>query len=400
MGTTSAGVGFSANVDPVAAVAEALAAALAAGDAPARAAIVYATVSYDQAALLAAVHERLPGVPVAGASTSGVSVNGKATESGRSLGVAVLRSDTVKTRLASVEDLTTDTFERGRELARRLGDPPRGPAATFVWFDILTGANITALLAGLAEGGYPAVFGGAAGQPWGLMVQTFQYCGDRALTNGAVALTVEGLEMVHEMTHGLDPIGIELTITRATENVLEEIDGRPALDVWCEQLGVEPSRDIDDTASWAFGIRPPEGVPYEGMFTRAPFHLDPVKRTITLPAPIPAGTRAYVCVRTQAGVFDRALAMGHRMVEALRGKKPVLAIAFECAARPGPFLGPERAQREVVELQALIGDQIPWLGMYAWGEICPMGGRSEFHNYTLPLCVLCEPEGGDAKTDP
>lgn len=396
MGNTSAGIGFSANVDPEAAVAEALAAALASGDAPPQLAFVYATVSYDQGALLAAVRERLPGVPVAGASTSGVSVNGKATESGRSVAIGILRSDTVRARVAAVEEINADTRRRGRELAEKLGPAPAGPSATFVFFDILTGANIAALLAGLAEGGHPAVFGGAAGQPWGLMVQTFQYCGDRALSNAAVAVSIEGLEVVHEMTHGLDPIGLELTITRATENVLQEIDGRPALDVWCEQLGVEPSRDIDDTASWAFGIRPPEGVPYEGMFTRAPFYLDPVKRTITLPAPIPSGTRAYVCVRTQAGVFDRALAMGRRLAEALRGKKPVLAIAFECAARPGPFLGPERANREVIELQALIGDHVPWLGMYAWGELCPMGGRSEFHNYTLPLCVLCEPE---AKTE-
>lgn len=391
MGTTSAGVGFSSHVDPATAVAEALAAALAGGDAPPRAAIMYATVSYDQAALLAAVRERLPGVPVAGASTSGVSVNGKATESGRSLGITVLRSHAARARVAAVEGFNDGTFERGVELARGLGEPPAGPSVTFVWFDPLTGANVAALLAGLAEGGRPAVFGGAAGQPWGLMVQTFQYCGDRALSNSAVAMTIEGLEVVHEMTHGLDPIGLELTITRASANVLEEIDGRPALDVWCEQLGVEPSRDIDDTASWAFGIRPPEGVPYEGMFTRTPFRLDPEERTITLPVPIPAGTRVHVCVRTQAGVFDRALAMGRRLSEALRGRRPVLALAFECAARPGPFLGPERASREVVELQALIGDEIPWLGMYAWGELCPLGGRSEFHNYTLPLCVLCEP---------
>lgn len=397
MGTTSAAVGFSSNVDPVAAVAEALATALASGDAPPRLAIVYATVSYDQGALLAAVRDRLPGVPVAGASTSGVAVNGKATESGRSVAVTVVRSDTVRARIAAVEGLNTDTFQRGLDLAQQLGERPAGPSVTFIWFDIITGANIAALLAGLAEGGYPAVLGGAAGQPWGIMVQTFQYCGDRALSNSAVALTIEGLEPVYDMTHGMDPIGLELTITRARDNVLEEIDGRPALDVWCEQLGVAPSRDIDVAGSWAFGIRPPAGVPYESMFTRTPFLLDPVTKTITLPVPIPTGTRAYVCVRTKTGVFDRALAMGRRMADALRGKKPLLALSFECAGRPGPFLGPEMANREIVEIQSLIGDRIPWLGLYAWGEICPLGGRSEFHNYTLPLCVLCEPEAGAAQ---
>jgi hypothetical protein len=392
MGNTTAGVGYSTNVDPQAAVAEALAAALASGDAPPRLAIVYATVSYDQAALLAAVGDRLPGVPVVGASTSGVAINGMAVEAGRCLAATVLRSDDLRVRVASAEGLNKDPFRCGREVAEKLGPRPPGPSATFLWFDILTGANIAALLAGLAEGGHPAVVGGASGQPWGIMVQTFQYAGDRALSNSAVALLIEGVEPVYDMTHGMEPIGLELTITRARDNVIEEINGRPALDVWCEQLGVEPSRDIDVAGSWAFGIRPPVGVPYESMFTRTPFQLDPATRTITLPVPIPAGTRAHVCVRTQAGVFDRALAMGRRMADALRGRRPLLALSFECAGRPGPFLGPEKSNEEIVEIQSLIGGTIPWLGMYAWGEICPLGGRSEFHNYTLPLCVLCEPE--------
>lgn len=397
MANTSAGVGYSTHVDPQSAVEEALSSALASGDAPPKLALVYATVTYDQTAVLSAVRAKLPGVPVAGASSSGVAINGLATESGRCLALMVLRSDTVRASIAAVEHLNEKPFERGKELGEKLGPRPSGPAVTFIWFDILTGANIAALLAGLAEGGYPAVLGGAAGQPWGIMVQTFQYCDDRALSNSAVAVTLEGVEAVYDMTHGMEPIGLELTITKARDNILEEIDGRPALDVWCEQLGVEPSRDIDVAGSWAFGIRPPAGVPYEGMFTRTPFQLDPQTRAITLPVPIPAGTRAYVCVRTQAGVFDRALAMGRRMAETLRGKKPLLALSFECAGRPGPFLGPEKANREIVEIQGLIGPTIPWLGLYAWGEICPMGGRSEFHNYTLPLCVLCEPEASAAE---
>jgi hypothetical protein len=388
--STFAKVGFSSNVDPSAAVAEALAGALSAEGPPPKVALAYATVTYDQAAVLAAIREHLPGVPVAGASTSGVSVNGNATEAGRCVAIAVIRSNTVRARVAAVEDFNKDTFRHGKELGEKLGSVDK-PAITFVWFDTITGANVEALLAGLAEGGHPAVYGGAAGQPWGIMVQTYQYAGDRALSNAAVGLVIEGLDVETEMTHGTDPIGLELTVTRSRETLLEEIDGRPALDVWTEQLGVQTSRDIEDTANWAIGIKPPKDVPYEGLFTRASFGFDPEKKTITMPVPIPTGTRIHVCVRTQTAVFDRAVAMGHRMAKQLSGKRPVLALSFECAARPGPFLGPERASREVVAIQSAIGNHIPWLGMYAWGELVPIGGRSEFHNYTLPLIVLCEP---------
>jgi hypothetical protein len=390
--TTSAGIGFSSSVDTDAAVAEALASALASGDAPPVAAIVYATVAYDQTRVPAAIHKRLPGVAIVGASSPGVSVNGRALETTRCLAIAVLRSSTVKVRAGVVEKISAEPFARGRDLGHQLGPPPAQHGVTFLWYDPLTGANVDDLLRGLGESGFPAVFGGAAGQPWGPMVRTFQYFGDRALSDGAVALTLDGLDIVSDTTHGTDPTGLELTVTKVHDHVVEEIDGRPALDVWCEHLGLEAIRDVENTVSWALGIKPPPGATYEGLFTRTPFAIDPEKRTFTLQAPIPVGSKVQVCVRTKEAVFDRALAMGRRVRDRLDGRKPVLALSFECAARPSPFLGPELASREVVELQGLIGNEIPWLGMYAWGELVPLVGRSEFHNYTFPLCVLCEAE--------
>ncbi len=170
--TTTAGIGFSSSVDTETAVAEALAAALASGEAPPIAAIVYATVAYDQARVPSAIHKRLPGIAIVGASSPGVSVNGRAQETARCLAIAVLRSSTVKARAAAVLGIAAEPFARGRALGRELGAPPQR-GATFLWYDPLTGVNVDALLRGLAEAGYPAVFGGAAGQPWGPMVRTF-----------------------------------------------------------------------------------------------------------------------------------------------------------------------------------------------------------------------------------
>lgn len=384
----SAKVGFSANADTDAAVNEALAAALAGDGAPPQLVIVYATVTHDQERILRTIRERLPGVPIAGASSAGVSASGLATEAPRCLALTVLRSHTVRARVAVAEDLSADPARAGRELAQRLGTPSAGPSVTFVWYDPLTGANVAALLAGLAEGRYPEVFGAGAGQPYATpRIRTFQYIDDRALSNSAVAVVIDGLAVVHEMTHGMEATGIELTVTRARDNVIEQLDGQPALDVCCEQLGFE-GVDIQ-LSSWALGVKPPDGTAYEGLFTRGIFGVDPERRTITLQAPIPVGARVQVCIRTKEAVIDRALAMARRMRAALAERRPVLALAFECAARP-PFVGPKVASQEVLDVQSLMGPEIPWIGMLAWGEIAPLAGRSEFHNYTFPLCVLCE----------
>ena len=82
------------------------------------------------------------------------------------------------------------------------------------------------------------------------------------------------------------------------------------------------------------------------------------------------------------------MAMATRLREAIGPATPVLALGFECGARPEPFLGHDLAHKEVCDIQRAIGADIPWLGMYAWGEIAPIGEVSYFHNYTFPLCVL------------
>jgi hypothetical protein len=385
--TASARVGFSSNADTDAALEEALSAALASGDAPPQLVIVYATIMHDQARILRAIQERLPGVPVAGASSAGVSVNGKATEAPRCLALTVVRSHAVRARVACVEDVAADAARAGRALAEKLGAASTGPSTVFVWYDPLTGVNVSALLAGLSEGGYPAVFGGGAGQPLGPRIKTFQYCGDRLLSGSAVALAIDGLSVVYEMTHGTEPTGLELEVTRARDNVIEELDGQPALDVCREQLGLEEIQV--QSPDWALGFKPPEGTAYEGLFTRGIFGTDPDKKTITLQAPVVEGTRVQICIRTREAVMERALVMARRLRAALEGKQPVLAVSFECAARP-PFVGAKLANQEVVDVQSLIGPTIPWIGMLAWGEIAPLSGRSEFHNYTFPLCVLCD----------
>ena len=119
------------------------------------------------------------------------------------------------------------------------------------------------------------------------------------------------------------------------------------------------------------------------------FGFRPKTREVVLQAPIPAGTQVQVCHRTPEAVFDRATVMATRLHARLAGREPALALGFECAARARPFLGEELTRREIGGMQAILGDTLPWLGMYAWGEVAPVGSTTYFHNYTFPLAVLC-----------
>jgi hypothetical protein len=396
MSLSSAGVGWSSQPEAAKAGREAVRMALAAaGPGKPVVVIVYMTVLYDPTLALAAVREEISdaSVPIVGSSTQGIARSGAVTETDRVLGVAVICSDTIRASAARATGLGADAAAAGRSLAKELGDPHTlGDVPLLLWFDPLTRANIQALIDGLAEGGYTRVLGGASGQPWGPLDRTYQYFGREAMNDAAVALKLEGVaSAVWETTHGVEPLGLEIKVTEAEGNIIRKLDGKPALDVWSEQLLGTFTFHVDDW-TWVLGVRTPDSDPNdpEGLVSRGVFGIDRDKKELILLAPIPVGSTVHVCHRTVEAVFDRGLKMGERLRRRLEGKSPLIALAFECGGRPRPFLGDEKALEEVCRIQETIGPSIPWLGMYPWGEIAPKKGRSQFSNFQFPLLVLCQ----------
>lgn len=357
--------------------------------------IVYMTVLYDPKAVLAAVSEVIadPTVKIVGSSTQGIAHAGAVKETDRVVGVAVLSSNTLRAEAAIAGGLGADAQAVGRRLAAQLGDAHAlGDVPLLLWFDPLTGANVQSLIDGLAQGGYTKILGGASGQPWGPFDKTYQYFGREAVNDSAVALKLEGLgSAVWEASHGVEPLGLEVTVTEAEGNIIRGLDGKPALDVWSDQLLGTFTFHVDDW-TWALGVKLPNSGAddAEGLVSRGVFGVDREKKELILLAPIPVGSRVHICHRTAEAVFDRAVKMGERVRQRLQGKSPIIALGFECGARPRPFLGDEKALDEVCRIQQSVGSSIPWLGMYPWGEIAPKNGHSYFSNFQFPLIVLCE----------
>ncbi|HEU4403683.1 MAG TPA: FIST N-terminal domain-containing protein [Polyangiaceae bacterium] len=396
---SEAAVGYSKLADAfeAGATAAAMARDASSGSVPPLVAIAYATVSYDQREIVRGVRSALPGVRLVGASAQGISRAGAVEEIDRVVGVALVRSARVGARAARVAGVSADSAGAGRALAEALRAGGRGPAddePVIVWYDPLARINVDALLGGLAEGGFPRVVGGGAGQPFGPTYKTYQYFDGEVLSDAAVALWLPGARLALGLSNGVEPVGFEVTVTDAFENAIRGLDGQPALDVWVEQFGGDGTHG-HNSAAWAFGLPVPEPLrdAYEGPIPRGFFGFDEKTREILLQAPIPPGTVVQVCHRTPRAVFDRAVEMGRRLKARLGGERPFLALSFECAARPAPFLGTARALEEVKQIQAELGPGLPWLGTYAWGEIAPIGPRSYVHNFTFPLCVVCDAPG-------
>jgi hypothetical protein len=391
--TTTAGVGTSTEVESMRAGVQAAEQAVEQlGNAACDFVIAFGGMGYDHGKMLQGVRSVTGDVPLAGCSAQGVVAQSWAKESPRVAGVMAIASDGLTLTHSMHEGLSRDSYDVGRKISKDLlASPPDEPALLLCLYDPLTGVNVDQLLRGLESERHIPIIGGAASQPWGPLKETRQYMDDRVVQDAATCVLISG-DMAAEfgVTHGAVPLGMEATITKAKGNVIYEIDDRPAYSAWKEQTGSGESFSTNDISMWAIGIRLPENIQgdYEGCVTRTLFKFDPEQESIWLQSEIPEGTRVLLHHRTFEAVKDRAVAMAERLKDGIGGRAPLFALSFECGARSSPFLGIDGAAEEVRKVQETVGGDIPWLGMYAWGEIAPLGGVNYFHNYTFPMCVV------------
>ena len=389
-------VALTTRPQPEAAAAELLRVLGPAGDSR-RAVLLYATVQYDLPELCRRMAEGLgEGVALAGCSTQGVVGPGIACETGFIAGAMAFDGDDVRAAVVAAGDLASDTAAKAdalaAELTARLGGRPR---LVVPLYDPLAGADVGLLIERL-RAGLPGtvLIGAAASQPWGPMIETFQFHGGRVLTRAVVALGLDGdFEVTTAQSSGAVPTGFEMEVTRVEGNRLLALDGQPALQVWLEVVGASASTNVNDTAAWAIGVRrgdgpaAADGDPEHWTILTA-FAFDPEQQAVILPVAIPQGTLVMFHHRTVEAVYQRSLETAGRLSARLAGRRPLAVLGFECGGRASPFLGVDLTRQENLALQAALAPGAPWLGMLAWGEIADRAEGASFCNYTYPLAVL------------
>jgi hypothetical protein len=375
------------------------------GAEPIKAVLVYATINHEQSEVMDGLLSALgKDIPVIGCSVQGVVADGQLTEEGFALGVMGLGGKQLHAAVSSVDEFQVDSKGKGRTLARnaksKLGIEP---GAVVLVYDPLIGADMEALLAGMRQEVACPIVGGAAGQPWGPLVATFQYVNDKVVSRTAVALALSGPFAAEiGICSGTAPTGVAVTVTRAEGPMILELDGRPAVDVWREATGCERSEIANQShnAAWALGVERryvvdgPDG-PTEQVarMMRCAFGFDMERGGVVFQAPIPVGTKVAFHHRTVEEVLGGTEQMGRELKERLGSRTPWAILGFECGARTYPYLGPARTAQEHEQLRQTVSDKAPWLGMMAWGEIGPCAGEPGFHNFTYPVLALVDRTG-------
>lgn len=235
-----AGVGFSSALNPKTAAGEATAAAMQeAGVAQAEAALCFAATAYGAAypMILRVVAAEAKTREVAGCSSLGVIAREQEIESGNALAVVVFSGEEISARRFFVPTLRGRGAEVATEIAAAVRPGLRQSNLLCLFADTYN-MDAEKLLPALSrELPDVAVTGGGASED-GSVGETFVFCGDAVSNNAVSGMLIAGdFDLTIASSLACAPVGPPHRVTAVRDNVILELDGRPAYQVFAQAAG-------------------------------------------------------------------------------------------------------------------------------------------------------------------
>ncbi len=205
--------------------------------------------------------------------------------------------------------------------------------------------------------------------------------GGRTGCLSGVAVSPTIVEVATALSQGCTPLGKAHTVTSARDNILIELDGQPALDVFKADIGEDLSNDLRRVGGLIFAALPVTGSDTADYTVRNLIGIDPDHKVIAIAESVSEGNPVLFCRR------DRATAVTdmRRMTADLKRRvaaRPIRGgLYISCAGRgPNQFAEPER---EIDIIRETLGT-FPMAGFFANGEI----SRDRIYAYTGVLTLF------------
>ena len=206
----------------------------------------------------------------------------------------------------------------------------------------------------------------------------------------AVGLYGSRLRVGHGSKGGWDIFGPRRLITRSSGNILYELDGKPALELYKTYLGDLAPALPASALHFPLAVR--AGGADDKVLVRAVLGVDEATQSVSFAGDVPEGHLAQLMHAN----FDRLIGgasaaaqdscnTGHDDAD----PTPGLSILISCVGRR-LILG-ERAEDELEAVLAELPQGTRQVGFYSYGEISPhTTGRCDLHNQTMTLTTLSE----------
>ncbi len=328
------------------------------------------------------IRRKFPEAIMAGCSTAG-EISGISVKD-NSLAVNFLKLEKSQVVYKEIEiDNPDQSLDTGSALMQRFNT--EGLKHIFVLSDGLN-VNGSKLVEGMraAKPAETALTGGLAGDGPNfektLLIDNNGAIRDKII----IALGFYGdINITYASMGGWDSFGIERLVTKSHNNILYELDGQPALELYKSFLGEEAANLPASGLLFPLSMRYAED---RAPLVRTILGISEKDQSLTFAGDIPEGSS----IRLMKANVNRLIDGAEEAAEVATQGKNDFAICISCVGRK--LVLRQLVEEEVEAVREHLGEECQISGFYSYGEIAPFkeGVECELHNQTMTITSFSE----------
>jgi len=227
------------------------------------------------------------------------------------------------------------------------------------------------------------VFGGASGDGL-LLEETTVFSNNMVSNHGVVALALDKskIDILGSRAFGWKGIGKERIVTKASKNIVYEIDGQPAVDFYKNYLDITADDMPHVGIEYPLEVRLRNGQ----VVYRAVLDIDEEHNSLVFAGHVEEKARVRISAPRGRNIINEVKTSVVKVLKENPNFEPELALLFPCCSRK-QVLG----HLTSLEIESVYNNsKVPMIGFFAYGEIGAFPGGYCFHNETFVTAFLRE----------
>ena len=190
----------------------------------------------------------------------------------------------------------------------------------------------------------------------------------------------DSVAVATRLTQGCSPLGPKHAVTASQHNVIIQLDGRAALDVFKEDIGEPLARDLNRVGGQIFAGLPIPGSDTGDYLVRNLVGIDPANRLIAVGELLQPGASVMFCKRDTKTAHEDMTRMLESIRKGMYGR-PRGGVYYSCIGRGASLFGPNSEELKMIR-EAL--GEFPMVGFFCNGEI----SHNRLYGYTGVLTLF------------
>ncbi len=356
-------------------------------DSPSSALFIYFSPSTVKSDAWEKLKKSFPQSFLLGCSGAGEIKHNEITD--REIIVTGVKFEKTKLKMASVTNIKGKNSEHvGKELAKNF--PKENLKALYILSDGLA-VNGTSLIKGIKKvlGEEIILSGGLAGDGSDFKnTYVLQEGIPTENTVNALGFYGENINITSFADGGWIPFGPVRKITKSMANVLFELDGKPALELYKQFLGEQANKLPSSALLFPIYLKS-DSEHFDRQTVRTILSVDENNQSLTFAGDVPEGTQIQLMRASHENLLQAAKNVSTSTMEKSNQHQATLSLVVSCVGRR-LVLG-ENTENEIETILEYLPKETTQTGFYSYGEIAPgKSGVCDLHNQTMTITLIQE----------